>query len=72
MPRTASRVLADAALPYILDIANEGLDAALRNHPALARGVFTYDGHCCNQQIAELFKLPYEDLESLLNKRGKK
>lgn len=70
VPRTASRVLADSALPYILDIANEGLDTALANHPSLARGVFTYDGHCCNARISEMFSLPYEELGSLLKKRG--
>ena len=66
VPRTASRVLANAALPYILEIADEGLDNALSNHPPLARGVFTYRGHCCHAEVADLFGLPHEPLPNLL------
>ena len=66
VPRTASRVLANAVLPYILEIADEGLDNALKNHPPLARGVFTYRGHCCNAEVADLFDLPHEPLPNLL------
>jgi alanine dehydrogenase len=70
VPRTASRVLADAVLPYILEMANEGLEHCLAKHTSLARGVFTYDGNCCNQQIAELFNLPYKPLSELMNAGG--
>jgi alanine dehydrogenase len=70
VPRTASRVLADAVMPYIKEIANEGLESCLRNRSALARGVFTYGGHCCNRQIAELFGLPFEPLDKLLGIDG--
>jgi len=66
VPRTASRVLTNAALPFVLEIAQEGLDVALRHHRALARGVFTYRGHCCNSEIAELFGLDHEPLGELL------
>lgn len=70
VPRTASRVLADAVLPFILEIANEGLQTALRKHRSLAKGVFTYKGHCCNEEIAELFGVNYEPLADLLEAEG--
>ncbi len=70
VPRSASRVLANAALPYILEIADEGLDNALRNHPPLARGAFFYRGHCCNTGLAELFGLESKSLEELLKEEN--
>lgn len=70
VPRTASRVLTDSVLPYILEIANTGIVSALRHHSILARGVFTHDGHCCNETIAELFGLDYRPLTDLLSAAG--
>jgi alanine dehydrogenase len=66
VPRTGSRVLANAALPYVLEIADEGLDHVLRNHRPLARAVFTHGGRCCNTEIAELFGLDYSPLDELI------
>ena len=66
VPRTGSRVLANAALPYLLEIADEGLESALRNHAPLARGVFLYRGQCCNEEISELFGLDYKPLSELI------
>lgn len=66
VPRTSTRLLANTALPYILEIANEGLDGALNNHPPLARGLFIYKGHCCNEEVARLFNLKCEPLPDLL------
>jgi alanine dehydrogenase len=37
--RTASYALANAILPYLLDIGERGIDAAIQNRPALRRGV---------------------------------
>jgi len=42
--RTATHALSNAAWPYIYEIAAHGLDAAVRRHPELARGVNTRDG----------------------------
>jgi alanine dehydrogenase len=39
VPRTASHALTNAALPYILDIANLGLEAALEERVGLQNGV---------------------------------
>lgn len=70
VPRTASRVLTDALLPYVLEIANNGIGTALRSHSTLARGVFTHAGHCCNETIADLFGLEYRPLADLLSAAG--
>jgi alanine dehydrogenase len=66
VPRTASRVLTDQALPLILEIANKGLDAAIKGKEILGKGVITHDGHCCNEKVADLFDLEYKPISDLL------
>jgi len=64
--RTATYALTNAMLPYLLSIVQNGLEQALKEKKALARGVYTYKGYCTNKDIAEGFSLPYHPLESLL------
>lgn len=42
--RTATHAFLNAAWPYIIQIADEGLDAAIENNPALQRGLIMRDG----------------------------
>jgi alanine dehydrogenase len=42
--RTATHAFVNAAVPYIVEIANKGVDAAFSADPALAMGVNTHDG----------------------------
>lgn len=46
--RTASHVFFNAAIPYILEIAQKGLDAAIAENAALARGINTHRGKVIN------------------------
>ena len=57
--RTASYGLTNSSMPYILAIANEGLEHALSNDPGLAAGVCTYTGYCSNEIIADTFNIEY-------------
>jgi alanine dehydrogenase len=66
VPRTASRVLTNAALPYVKALAKKGLQGALRDDPALARGVYTYQGEMVHPGCGEHFSLPSTSLEDLL------
>jgi alanine dehydrogenase len=63
--RTASIALSNANLPYVREIASVGIEEALRKRLDLARGVFTYQGHCTREQIAEIFDVKYEPLDTL-------
>ncbi len=65
-PRTASRALSISAIPHILEVANEGLDTALRNHAGLARGVYLYRGRMVNQLTAETLGLEHATLADLI------
>jgi alanine dehydrogenase len=66
VPRTASRVLANAALPYILDLANKGPEQALREDPGLAESVYVYRGKMVNDGAGAALGIPAESLQELL------
>ena len=63
--RTASIALSNANLPYVRALAELGPEEALRKHIDLARGVFTYQGHCTREQIAEIFDVKCEPIDTL-------
>ena len=68
--RTASRAMADAVLPYVLEIVGQGLDAALWSDPGLARGVYLYRGQVVHEAVARLLDLPARTLGELLAQPG--
>jgi alanine dehydrogenase len=53
VPVTSTRALANATLPYIVRIADEGLDAALAGDPGLGTGVNVQHGAIVNAAVAE-------------------
>jgi len=59
-------VLANAAMPYILGIANSGLEQALRSDPGLAAGVYAYGGKMVNRKVAKALGLEAASLEQML------
>ncbi len=46
--RTASHVFLNAALPYILDVANMGIEAAMKAYPSIESAVNTHNGRLLN------------------------
>jgi alanine dehydrogenase len=65
VPQTSTEALASATLPYVLALANQGLDA-VRQDAALAKGVNALGGKLTCQQVAEALSLPYTPLEEVL------
>ncbi len=63
--RTASRALADAMHPYLLNIGAKGLEAALRADSGLAAGVFLYRGRVINRELATTLGVEPAMLEQL-------
>ncbi len=53
--RTATHAISNALLPFVCAIANMGLDAAIREHPALARGINVRDGQIVHPALRELY-----------------
>jgi alanine dehydrogenase len=65
-PRSASRVLMLAGLPYVVRLAGEGMKRALRADPGLGAGVYLYEGHMVNEQAAHALGLEHQPLHDLL------
>jgi alanine dehydrogenase len=64
--RTASRTLAQSALPIVSRIAARGVDAALRDDPGLGEGVYMYRGKVVNRGVGETLGIATADLGELL------
>lgn len=58
--------LAWAALPYLLALASEGVEGALRSQPGLAAGVYTHSGACVHPLLASAFGKSYRPLADVL------
>ncbi len=63
VPRTSTYALSNATLPYVLKLADMGVEAALRADSALAKGVNVYQGHITYPAVAETFNMAYTPLE---------
>ncbi|MGV6859450.1 MAG: alanine dehydrogenase [bacterium] len=71
--RTATQALSNATLPYVIKLANEGLENALTSHQGLRNGLNIYNGHVTHPAVAEALALPYTPVETWLKlpARGK-
>jgi alanine dehydrogenase len=61
VPRTSTLALTNATLPYATQLANKGWKRALRDNPALLKGLNMTEGSVTYPGVAEAFDLPYED-----------
>jgi len=66
VPRTSTFALNNATLPYILSLANLGLEGAMSADPGFARGVNTYRGRLTCAPVAESQGIEYADISELL------
>ena len=64
--RTSTKVLSNMAVPYLLEIGEKGIKAALKDNLSLARGVYVCDGKIVRRGVAERFSMPHTKLSSLL------
>jgi alanine dehydrogenase len=67
VPNTSTYALTNVTLPYAVAIANSGWRQALRDDPALARGLNTHDGRLTYRQVAEAHGLEHVAAASLLS-----
>src|SRR5215475_7459847 len=61
VPRTSTLALTNATLPYAMQLANKGWKKALKDNPALLKGLNMTDGHVTYPGVAEAFGLKFED-----------
>jgi len=64
--RTASLAISNAALPYLMSLAEKGVAAALQENPGLARGVYLYRGKLTSERAAGTLRFPVFPLDKLL------
>ncbi len=55
--RSATQALTNTVLPWVLELAEHGIDAVLKDNPMLHRGTYLHHGRCVNPTLRELFGL---------------
>lgn len=65
VPQTATVALSIATLPFAKELASHP-DKALRNNPALAKGVITYDGYFTLKEAAQDLSVQYTDITEFI------
>ena len=63
---TSTQALVNRTLPYGLQLANKGVEAACKADKGLMLGVNCYDGKCTFAGVAEAFGLEYVDPNTLM------
>jgi alanine dehydrogenase len=67
VPLTSTLALTNATLPYVLQLANKGYPQALRESPALLKGLNIIGGKVTHKKVAEAFGLDYYAAESIVD-----
>jgi alanine dehydrogenase len=67
VPRTSTYALTNVTLPYAAEIANRGLEDAVRADPALGHGINVYAGRVTNEGVAAAHGFEAVALSSLLD-----
>jgi alanine dehydrogenase len=60
--RSATQALTATVLPWVLELAERGVEGALAEDAALRRGTYLHQGRCVKESLAELFGLTLEPL----------
>ena len=66
VPRTSTLALTNATLPYAVQLANKGWKQALKDNPALKKGLNMADGKVTYPGVAEAFGLELHSADALL------
>ncbi|MFN0151068.1 MAG: alanine dehydrogenase [bacterium] len=67
LARTASRALATATLPYLVELSGHGLTRVLREDPGFAAGVYLYDGVMVNAAAGGVLGFPAAAISQLIS-----
>jgi alanine dehydrogenase len=67
VPRTSTYALTNSTLPYVIAIADLGLDRAVQEDPALGAGVNVYRGNCTSAGVATAHGMELVPLHALVD-----
>ena len=65
--RTSTFALTNATLPFILELANKGLQKALADNPHLRNGLNIYQGNVTCKAVADAQGLTFTDYKSVIS-----
>lgn len=63
VPRTSTMALTIETIPWILNIANQGVLESIRESLPIKKSLTMYKGQLTNKAIADSFDLPFSDIE---------
>jgi len=66
LARTSTYALTNATLPYAIELANKGLERAVRENAALKSGLNVFNGHVTHPAVAEALGKDYVPVETVL------
>src|SRR5438445_2193357 len=66
VPHTSTLALTNATFPYVLKIANQGAQAAIKSDPGIREGVNTFEGHLTYSAVAESQHKPWKPVKDLV------
>ena len=66
VPHTSTFALTNATFPYLMQLANKGLEGACQTNKAICEGVNTFQGHITYPAVAESQGLPWKELAAIL------
>jgi alanine dehydrogenase len=65
--RTASIALSNILSPVLLDMGNSGgIKPFLKENSGVRKGVYLYNGILTNERIADIFQIPFKDIDLLM------
>ena len=64
VPRTSTYALTNLTLPYVINLADFGLERSLRENRPLKRGLNVYRGALTNREVARAFDLAHEEYQA--------
>jgi alanine dehydrogenase len=67
VPRTSTLALTNATFPYAMQLANKGWKKALRDNPALLKGLNMAEGKVTYAAVADAFGLPFTEPAKFLD-----
>jgi alanine dehydrogenase len=66
VPHTSTFALTNATFPYLMELANRGVEQACLAHPGLCAGMNTYRGEITYQAVAESQKRTWKSFASIV------
>lgn len=61
VPRTSTFALTNATIPYVIELADKGFEKAIKENPALRKGLNVHTGRLTNCEVAKALGFEFEE-----------